>query len=175
MIRHQHIRCPNHLGRDVGMQIKRCHDRHTRADAISQLFQDFAFDIRMLLGNHGSVQSEQIRVNRASRFDRFEELFVQPAETLCRRRSAGPSRQSNEPRDLWRFRPSPHSLNEPTQLIHFRHLFDQINAATNAELLKVRLRRGDRIQGVRLLPELADGDTHGFRIAECGMRNERGV
>jgi hypothetical protein len=39
-------------------------------------------------------------------------------------------------------------------------LLDDLRAAQHAELLEVGSRRGNGIQGVRLLPKLADGDPH---------------
>ncbi len=64
VIEHERIGRVDHPRRDVGVQIERGHQRHVRAQDLAQGGQYVPFDVRMLVGDHRSVQREQHRVDR---------------------------------------------------------------------------------------------------------------
>ena len=59
MVASQHIGVVQHPACDVGMQIERADDRHVFPYGLSNLFEDCACDIRLVLGRHRAVQREK--------------------------------------------------------------------------------------------------------------------
>src|SRR5205823_5396896 len=59
-----------------------------------------------------------------------------------------------------RLRPAPQRLDEAAQLIRLGHALNQLGPANDAELLEIGARGRDRVERVRFLPKLAEGDAH---------------
>ena len=55
------------------------------------------------------------------------------------------------------------SLDEAAELVRVGHLFQQLSAAGDAELVEIGPRGADRIEGVGFLPDLTEGDSHWSR------------
>src|SRR5439155_1319863 len=87
-------------------------------------------------------------------------------------RPAGPRRETNKSDDFWTLRPVTQRLNEAAQFIGVGHALDHVGAAEHAELFKLDARRRDGIESIAFLPELANGDTHGYLVSRPHTRTQ---
>ena len=74
---HNRVRLPDHLRRDVAVQVQLDPDRCGRSDDLADPRDDIGFAVVVAVGDHGAVQTEQDDVDRHRGFEGRQQLVSQ--------------------------------------------------------------------------------------------------
>ena len=159
----QQIRIREHPPRQIRVQIKRRDDRHAGTDFRANSFEQRAAQVRLVLGRHRSMQDEAHGIQRP----RDAELFVERLEDSLRGRgfdrAPRPASESSQPDQLaWGLRPLEDSRQHAADLAGLPVPLEDLRPDGDPPVLEVRPAGQISIERVRLLPHLADGDSHGW-------------
>src|SRR5262249_60471320 len=83
-----------------------------------------------------------------------------PGQRVGGREGGGPGRQADQAGEFGRLRPGGQRLDEAARLVDVGEAFDDLVAAQHAEGVEVGAGGRQGVEGVRLLPQLPDGDAH---------------